>query len=196
MELLSGRLYTDEGRVYDAESGDLLGTIYLTGTTAAQGATLADADSGKIFVVDNANGNLYSAFNQIQIFNTSDYTATGTTIPVNGSTSVFPYGSSTRLTRWGANGLLFHTNYGVYSLRSNAVVDLHSASADLGVTLTSGGGTTTGVNTVFTAKVTNAGPSTATDTVLTLQTAANGSLVSIIPSLVVPSSTVSIHRRL
>src|SRR6185437_3349129 len=40
MQIANGTLYTDYGHAFDAESGDLLGTFYLTGTTVAQGPTV------------------------------------------------------------------------------------------------------------------------------------------------------------
>lgn len=177
MQLLSGKLYTDSGQIYDAEAGALLGTIYSSNQQAAQGATLADATSGKIFVV-NESGQYGGGFNQIQLFNLSDYTSTGVTIPVYGNSASYPTDVAARLSRWGANGLAFHAPFGIYSVQSNSVVDLSSKVADLAVTLATGGSATTGGNTTFTAKVTNDGPSTATDIVLTAQPPASGTLVS------------------
>ncbi|MGO4516433.1 beta strand repeat-containing protein [Terriglobus sp. 2YAB30_2] len=181
MQLLSGKMFTNFGRVYDAEAGALLGSLYVTGQTVAQGATLADATLGKIFMVDYASGtgNSSGGANQIQIFKLSDYSSTGTTIPVNvpsliSSTSIYP----TRLARWGGNGLVFRTPVGIYSLSSNAVADLSSVTADLNVVLSTGGSTATGSNTTFTARVKNNGPSTATDVVLAGQAPAIGTLVS------------------
>ncbi|NUQ27934.1 MAG: hypothetical protein HOQ35_05410 [Acidobacteriaceae bacterium] len=181
MQLLSGRMFTNFGRVYDAEAGALLGSLYLTGQTVAQGATLADATLGKIFMVDyvSGTGNSSGGANQIQIFKLSDYSSTGTTIPVNvpsliSSTSIYP----TRLTRWGGNGLAFRTSFGIYSLSSNLIADLSSVTADLSVTLAAGGSTATGANSTFTALVKNNGPSAATDVVLAGQGPAIGTLVS------------------
>jgi hypothetical protein len=178
MQLLSGKIYTDFGTVYDAEAGALLGTLYLTGTTAAQGATLADSSLGKIFVADSTSG-FYNGANQIQIFNLSDYTSSGTPIPLNASLNGSSFGSyGKRLTRWGANGLALYTSAAIFSLRSNSVADTSSTSADLGVILTAGGSTNTGGDTTFTAQVSNSGPSTATDVVLTAQAPSIGALVS------------------
>ncbi|HWG18483.1 MAG TPA: IPT/TIG domain-containing protein [Acidobacteriaceae bacterium] len=185
MQLLGGKIYTDFGPIYDAEAGALLGTLYLTGTTAAQGATLADATLGKIFVLDTApaTGGVYASSTQIQIFNLSNYTSTGVTIPINvSSTSGYPANYPTRLTRWGANGLVLHTGTGIFSIQSNSVADLSSTTADLSVTITTGGSTTTGGNTTFVAKVTNNGPATATDIVLTAQAPLTGTLLSATPA--------------
>lgn len=167
MQIANGRLYTDFGTVYDPESGSLLGTFYNTGTTAAAGTTTADTTLGKVFVLDSFAAGYPTNYNQIQIFNTSDYNLSGSSaIPVSvASSSTVTYAN--RLTRWGSNGLAFRTSGGVYSLRSNLVKDLSGVSADLGVTLVSSGATATGANTTYTATVTNAGPSAATAVTLT-----------------------------
>ena len=181
MQLLPGKLLTDFGQVFDPEAGALLGTLYVSGQNVAQGAAFADIATNKIFMVDTTSGYLYSGFNQIQVFNLADYSSTGVTIPVNVPANVYPLYNSvapTRLTRWGANGLAFHTPFGIYSLQSNSIVDLSSTSADLGVTLAGGGSSVTGDNTTFTAQITNSGPSAATDVVLTAQPPASGVIVS------------------
>ena len=181
MQLASGKIYTDFGTVNDAEAGTLLGTLYQSGTTVAQGSTYADTTLGKIFVVDNATSYFYSGYTQIQIFNASDYTTSGTTIPVNVPAyfgTSYTYTTAKRMTRWGANGLAFTTAFGIYSLESNAVKDLSTTLADLGVSVTATGANTTGSTTTFTATVTNNGPSTATDVVLTAGLPSSGTLVS------------------
>jgi hypothetical protein len=178
MQLVSGKIVTDFGQVFDAEGGALLGTLYVTGQTTAQGATLADATLGKIFVLGNTTQYSSDGFSQIQSFNLSDYTATGVAIPIFGQNTGITGGGFTRLARWGANGLTFHAPYGIYSLQSNSVVDLSSTVADLGVTLAAGGSTATGSNTNFTAQITSGGPSNATDVVLTAEPPATGTVVS------------------
>jgi trimeric autotransporter adhesin len=182
MQLLSGKIYTDFGQVYDAEAGALLGTLYATGQTIAQGPTIADATQGKIFTLDNSMGQGYSGYTQIQIFNLNDYTSPGPAIPVNAPYLVGNNSYPSRLVRWGANGLAFHTGIGIVTLQSNLVADLGSTVADLGVTLTSGGSTATGGNTTYTAQITNNGPSTATDVVVTAQGPLTGSVVSAVPN--------------
>jgi hypothetical protein len=187
MQIADGLLYTDFGTVYDAESGALMGTFYNSGTTPATGTTYADATLGKAFVLDSSSSP-YSAANQIQVFNTSNYTLESiSTIPISfvtSSTTVIPYTSTTgpaRLTRWGTNGLAFRTNAGVFSVRSNLVKDLSSVDADLAVTLAPSGSTATGGTTTFTATVSNNGPSAATNVALT----------ALLPSTGVLSSTTS-----
>lgn len=113
---------------------------YNIGITAASGTTTAHTSLAKAFVLDSSSGlSYFGTYDQIQIFNTDDFTRSGATIiPVsiaisssNGTISYTP----TRLRRWGSNGLAFRTGGGVYSLRSNTVKDLSSTSADLGVLL-------------------------------------------------------------
>jgi uncharacterized repeat protein (TIGR01451 family) len=184
MQIAGGQLYTDFGQVYDPESGSLLGSLYLTGTTLASGPTTADTALGKIFVLDTTTNYYAAGFNQIQIFNTSNYASASTTpILVN-----VPYGTTgstgypSVLTRWGTNGLAFRTSAGVYSLRSNLVKDLSAVSTDLGVTIAQSGSLTTGANTTYTATVTNAGPAAATNVGLAAFLPATGVLVSATPS--------------
>lgn len=181
LQVTGGRTYTDMGGVYDAEAGALLGTFYVTGSTAAQGPTVADTTLGRAFILDNPQGYIYSGYTQIQAFNTADFNPSSTSvIPVGVITSAnYIYtGTASHLTRWGTNGLAFRTSVGIYSLRSNLVKDLSSTSADLAVSLTSSGGTTTGGNTTYTATVVNNGPSTATNVALTAQLPSTGVISS------------------
>jgi hypothetical protein len=190
MQIAAGRLYTDFGGVYDAEAGSLLGTLYVTGTTPATGSTTVDASLGKAFVLDSSSGN-YGTYNQIQTFNTADFTsASSSVIPVN-----VPSGGTTgpsRLSRWGTNGLAFRTSVGVVSLRSNLVKDLSTTSADLGVSVSAAGTNLTGANTTYTATITDAGPSASTNVAFAAFLPASGSLVSITPSAGTCSSGVSV----
>ena len=184
MQIAGGQLYTDFGQASDAESGALLGTFYSSGTTLATGPSTADATLGKVFILDNSQANSFGNYNQIQIFNMSDYTlASNAVIPVGlPATSGYTYDSyPSRLTRWGTNGLAFRNNVGVFSVRSNLVKDLSSTSADLAVQLVATGSNTTGSNTTYTATVTNLGPSAST----------NASLTALIPSSAILVSATS-----
>lgn len=183
MQLVAGSLYNDFGKVYDAEAGTLLSSLYVTGTVNAQGPTFYDTALGKIFVLDNSGGNNYSGYNQIQVFNPADNSVSASVIPVSVPYSIYTsnssiYTNANRLIRWGTNGLAFHTNVGVFSLRSNLVKDLSANIADVGVAVTGAGGTTTGTNTTYSFTVTNTGPSSATDVALALQLPASGVLTA------------------
>ena len=183
MQLVSGSLYNDFGKVYDAEAGTLLSSLYVTGTTSAQGPTFYDTALSKIFVLDNSGGGNYSGYNQIQVFNPADNSVSASVIPVSvpyyiSTTNSSIYVNANRLVRWGTNGLALHTNVGVFSLRSNLVKDLSANIADLGVAVTAAGGTTTGTNTTYSFTVTNTGPSSATDVALALQLPASGVLTA------------------
>lgn len=184
MQIAGGTLYTDSGHAFDAESGTLLGTFYQTGTTVAQGPTVADTSLGLVFTLDSSSSISNGNDNQIQVFNLSNYISTGGAIPVGiPSTSGFTgtY-SPSHLSRWGTDGLAFRNGGGVFSLRSNLVKDLSAVNADLNVTLTAAGGTTTGSNTTYTATVTNAGPSASTNVALTATVPSVGVLVSATPT--------------
>ena len=183
MQLVGGKLYGDYGKVYDAEAGTLLGTMYQTGTTIAQGPTLVDTALNKVFILDNSS--CCSGYSQIQIFNPDDFTATGATIPIsvpysiyNNTNQSYIYFNPNRLVRWGSNGLAFHTNAGIFTLQSNKVKDLSSIAADLAVTAAASSDTTTGSTSTYTVTVTNNGPSTATDVALAIQVPSTGVLAS------------------
>ena len=180
IQIAGGRLYTDFGQVFDAESGSLLGSFYSSGTNLASGAVTADTTLGRAFVLDQSAQYTYN-YNQIQTFNLSDFNpSSSAVIPVSVSTNL-PNSPST-LTRWGTNGLAFRTSGGLYSLHSNLVKDLSASNADLSVSLTSSGGTTTGASTTYIATISNAGPSASTNIALTALMPASGILSSITPA--------------
>jgi len=185
MQLTNGKLYGDFGKVYDSEAGTLLGTMYQSGTTTAQGPTLVDTAQNKVFVLDNSGSSCcYSGYNQIQIFNPDDFTATGVTIPIsvpyyiNSTTGNSIYLNANRLVRWGSNGLALHTNAGIFTMQSNSVKDISSTVADLAVTASASSDATTGATSTYTVTVTNNGPSTATDVALAIQVPSTGVLAS------------------
>jgi hypothetical protein len=185
MQLVSGKLYGDYGKVYDAEAGTLLGTMYQSGTTVAQGPTLVDTTLNKVFVLDNSAGYCCSGYNQIQIFNPDDFSSTGVTAPIsvpysiyNSTTQNTIYLNANRLVRWGSNGLALHTNAGIFTLQSNSVKDLSSTVADLAINVSASSDTTTGTTSTYTVTVTNSGPSTATDVALAIQVPSTGVLAS------------------
>lgn len=184
LQAIGGRIYTDAGYVYDVESGSLLGTFYNTGTSVASGAIVADVTLNKAFVLDSSSAGPYS-YNQIQTFNTTDFTsASSSVIPVSGvntnagGTSTYP----SHLTRWGANGLVFRAPNGIFSFRSNLVKDLSTTNTDLGVAIAATGANTTGSNTTYTITVNNAGPANATNVALSALLPSSGVLVSATPS--------------
>ena len=178
LQITGSRAYTDVGKVYDSESGALLGTFYQSGTTVAGGATTADTTLGKAFVLDSATQ--YGSINQIQIFNLSDFNPTSSAvIPM----SVAQTSSSlSTMVRWGTNGLAFRASDGIYSIHSNLVKDVSTSNADLGVAVTAPSSATTGSNTTYTATVTNNGPSAATNLTLQATLPVTGSVVSATPS--------------
>lgn len=180
LQLLAGRVYTDVGKVVDAESGSLLGSLYLTGTTLATGPTVADNTLNKIFVLDNSSYS-YSTPNQIQIFDLNTYTTSANTIQLGtlAGTSTYSNTAPSHLTRWGSNGLAFRTGGAFYSVRSNFVNDLSSTNADLSVTASAPASTATGANTVYTLTVSNAGPSAATAVALNVAAPSTGAITAI-----------------
>jgi hypothetical protein len=178
LQITGSRAYTDVGKVYDSESGALLGTFYQSGTNVAVGATTADTTLGKAFVLDDATQ--YGGISQIQIFNLSDFNPTSSSvIPI----TVAPTSSSlSTMVRWGTNGLAFRASDGIYSVHSNLVKDVSTSNADLAVAVTAPSSATTGSSTTYTATVTNNGPAAATNVTLTATLPVTGSIVSATPS--------------
>ena len=178
LQITGSRAYTDVGKVYDSESGALLGTFYQSGTIVAGGATTADTTLGKAFVLDSATQ--YGSIDQIQIFNLSDFNPTSSSvIPI---TVAQTSSSLSTMVRWGTNGLAFRASDGIYSIHSNLVKDVSTSNADLGVAVTAPSSATTGTNTTYTARVTNNGPSAATNVTLQATLPVTGSIVSVTPS--------------
>ena len=184
LQLLSGTIYTDFGEAYNAETGSLLGTFYnsayYNGAYPASGPSFADAALGKIFYLDTGSNSL-SLYQQIQAFNLSNYNPSSTQVipitvvsPTIGITNPNP----SSMTRWGSNGLAFHTPWAIFSIRSNLINDLSNVNADLSVTLASSGTNKTGSNTTYTATVSNAGPSASTYAVFNGLVPSTGELVS------------------
>ena len=174
LQITGSRAYTDVGKVYDSESGALLGTFYQSGAIAASGATTADPTLGKAFVLDSDTQ--YGSTDQIQIFNLSDFNPTSSSvIPI---TVAQTSSSISNMVRWGTNGLAFRASDGIYSVHSNLVKDMSTSNADLGVAVTAPSSATTGTNTTYTATVTNNGPSAATNLTLQATLPVTGSVIS------------------
>ena len=169
LQIENGRAYLNSGQVLDAGTGSLLGTFYFSANTAATGPLVADAGSGKVFVLSGRLPYPNTTPNNIQAFRESDFTSiTGGSMPVNvAAQSSFVYPSTSSLWRWGANGLAFRTTNGVYSFRSNIVQDLSQTQADLEVALAVTGAESAGSTLNVTASVTNHGPKAATNVSLT-----------------------------
>lgn len=177
IQVVNGKTYTDTGTVLNAETGTLAGNL---ATSSGGYSTAVDGVLGRVFVLDAATS--YASYpTQIQIFNTADLSsASSSTIPVNLAANNFatvPYVST--LTRWGANGLAFRNSANFFALRSNLVQDLSSVSADLALTLSAAGSSTTGTSTTYTATVSNAGPASASEVRFTASAPATGVVVSI-----------------
>ena len=188
VQLAGGTLYTSLGQAVNAETGALLGTFYSSANTVAQGSIAVDTTLGKSFILPESysTGGTSSSSAPVYIFNTSDYSLAATSFPVS-----IPYfradyqyqgPTGARLTRWGSNGLAFHGTGGFVSFHTSLVQDISSLFADLGVTLTSSGTNTTGTTTTYTAKVTNNGPSAASNVALAGFVPSSGVLTSVTPS--------------
>ena len=121
IQLANGKVFTDYGRVYDAESSGLLGSFTLqttsgttTSTTTPTGPTFYDASLSQVYVLNNGSSYNYGAYSQVSLFSQSDYSnlnkSFGWNIPYYIYTAnTTQYLNPHRLTRWGSNGLLLHT---------------------------------------------------------------------------------------
>jgi hypothetical protein len=192
VQIVGNTLYTDYGQGVNAETGALLSTFYSSGTTVAQGAITIDTSLGKAFILEGSAGAFGGTGSGVAsavlgAFNTADYSATSDT-PINVSIPIFRASyqyagpTSSRLTRWGTNGLAFRGTGGFVSLRSNLVQDLSSLNADVAVSITAPPSASTGTNATFTATVTNSGPSAASSVSLIAAVPSSGVLVSVTPS--------------
>ena len=187
LQLLNGRVYSDFGFALDAETGAQAGNFtgpQSNATTVSPNAAVSvalDVPQNLAFALDSTQQ--YASFpNQIQVFNLSDFSpATTSSIPANvvPYTYVTQFNPITGLTRWGANGLAFRSGLGIFSLRSNLVKDLSSANADLAVTLATTGPKSTGAMSIYTARITNNGPSTASEVLITLLPPSTGVVSSV-----------------
>ena len=193
VQIVGSTLYDDYGQGVNAETGALLGTFYSSGTTAAQGSITVDPALGKAFILEGSAG----AFNgsgtglasaTLGAFNVADYGATSATpislsIPLFRASYQYAGPTSSRLTRWGSNGLAFRGTGGFVSLRSSLVQDLSSVNADLAVSVAAASSAATGTNTTFTVTVANYGPSAASGVSLIASVPSTGVLVSATPSV-------------
>ena len=91
----SGRLYTNQGRVLDAETGNILGQFFLPGTYFGGAAIAVDSISRRAFMLTD-----YA----ITVFDIDTFNAVGS-IPYQQMPNQWSYGKVLR--RWGANGLAF-----------------------------------------------------------------------------------------
>ena len=179
MQLGSGKMFTDYGRVFDPESGGLLGS-FTSGTNNITGPTLYDAGLSQVYVLTNSSGTSYSSYTQVSLYNPTDYSNTNKSFAWNVPYSITDANNNTdylnphRLTRWGANGLLLHTKYALFTTQSNVIKDQSTVLADLSVSITASGGTATGSTATYTATVTNNGPQSATDVALAVQAPSTG----------------------
>ena len=181
IQLASGLVYTDYSSALNAETGALAGT-FGSGPTNVSTPIAIDPTLGLAFVL-NSSAQYSSVPNRIQLFNLSDYSAAGTTaIPVNIANNYSPINPASDLTRWGTNGLALRNGISIYALRSNLVKDLSASPADLGVAMSSSGPNLTGTQTTYTATISNAGPSNASEVSLTALLPSTGVLVSATPS--------------
>jgi sugar lactone lactonase YvrE len=179
LQLSDDRIYTDAGKILDAETAATIGTF--SPTTSTPSSTTIDPALNLAFVLDSTV-QYASLPDRIQVFKMSDFTPSGSSsIPVNIASA---YDTSlgaplSKLTRWGSNGLAFRAGSRVYALRSSLVKDLTASPADLGVTLSISGATTTGAQTIYTATITNVGPQPSSEIVLSSLAPSTGVLTSV-----------------
>ena len=182
IQLYSGRMYTDYSTVFDAETGVLAGNLPHTSQYVSYAPIAVDSSAGLAFLL-NSSQQYSSTPNQIQLANLSDFSATGTVIPVNVASNLYgPTSPVAGLARWGVDGLAFRSGTAVYPLRSALVKDLTASPADLGVTLSTSGPAATGAKQSYVATVSNQGPSTASEVALTEMIPSGSLLLSAVSS--------------
>jgi trimeric autotransporter adhesin len=192
VQIAGNLLYTDYGQTVNPETGALVGTFYSSGTNVAQGAITVDTAQGMAFILEGSGaafgaGGFGVSSAVLQAFNTADYSSTSAppipvTIPIFRASYQYQGPTSSRLTRWGTDGLAYRGTGGFVSLRSNLVHDESSVDADISVALTAPASASTGATTSFTATVTNNGSAAASSVSLAASGPSSGVLVSAVPS--------------
>jgi trimeric autotransporter adhesin len=198
LQIDNGRAYLDSGQVLDAEKTTLLGTFYTAANTPAAGPMFSESSTGRYFALVSVppNQNAPADGYQIRAFDESSFNPiANSTIPVGGVGAGYKYGAgdssettsngyntNDTLVRWGSNGIAFRAPNGVFSFRSNAIEDLSTVDADLGLSLAAAGTATTGVNTSVTASITNNGPALSTGVVFSVALSGQATIVSASPS--------------
>lgn len=158
----NGFAYLSNGIILNVTTGDQAGQFSVAPGQAAIGPVVPDSTIGKGFVLINPN---YSGSYQIKVYDLATLDLDGS-IAVSGVNSFSPVISPSTFQRWGQNGLAFSTGSQIYILQSPLVRDLSSSLADLSVTGSAPGASTTGTNLTFTLTVANAGPVTASPVTL------------------------------
>lgn len=167
-----GRLYLTSGQVLDGATGALLGTF------AANGPVVPASSLNRAFIL---NGNASSVTpNQITAFNLNTFVPVGS-FGVGGVDNI-GFNTPSSLVRWGADGLAFRTDTGVYIVRSSVVRDLSKTPADVSVVASAPASSATGANTAATFTVSNAGPNAVSDVSLVATFSSEPIVVSGTPS--------------
>ena len=144
-----GRLYLTSGQVLDGVTGNLLGTF------AASGPVAPDSKLGRAFVLNSSQS--FGTPDRVTAFDVNTFVPLGS-FGVGGLQTGFDSPSS--FVRWGADGVAFRTDTGVYVLRSSVVHDLSTTPADISVSSSAPASSATGVNTALNFTVKNIGPNT------------------------------------
>jgi trimeric autotransporter adhesin len=144
-----GRLYLTSGQVLDGVTGNLLGTF------AASGPVAPDSKLGRAFVLNSSQS--FGTPDQVTAFDVNTFIPLGS-FGVGGLQTSFD--SPTSFVRWGADGVAFRTDSGVYVLRSSVVHDLSATPADISVSSSAPASSATGANTSLKFTVKNLGPNT------------------------------------
>jgi sugar lactone lactonase YvrE len=164
MQYDNGRLYLPTGVVLNASSGALQGTFYATADATAQGPVVSDSTLGRAFI---ANQSYTSTGNAILAFNESTFDPAGS-ISYNTANNSGYYGGSSRIIRWGQNGVALTSQQVLYIFQSPVVKDISSSPADLSIALTAPATAATGSEVSYVATVTNNGPNSASGATVAL----------------------------
>ena len=168
----NGRLYTPQGLVYDATTGDQDGQFSIiesngTSPTPAAGPIASDSSLNLAWIIPSS----YGSSNQLISFNETTFdpaqnialTGVGALPTYNG----YYASSPADLIRWGTDGLAFHTQNQIYVINGSIVKDQSTSPADISVSVQAPANATTGSAANYTIQVANAGPDTAQGVTLT-----------------------------
>src|SRR5207253_24763 len=143
----SGRVYLTNGTILDADSAAQVGVFSVSATQQAIGPVAPDSSVGRAFVLISSTYNFIPS--EIIPYDLATFVPLSPHIPIATVPTAYPTNPAS-LIRWGQDGLAYRSQGQVFILRSRAVKDLSSSSADLSVSTSMPAAAATGSILTFT----------------------------------------------
>jgi hypothetical protein len=110
-----GRLYSSNGRIFNPDTGDLLGTFTSLGFDSTN-AFVIDANVNRAYFITGSFSSSFPTTATLRVFDTQTFVPLGTFDIPN------VVGNPNEMVRWGSNGLAFSTNAsGVYLIQTTFI---------------------------------------------------------------------------